>query len=37
MKLEGLDPKHPSQFCVLTVAEVAAFPVFGYKSPEFFQ
>lgn len=22
MKLEGLDPSHPSLFCVLTVAEV---------------
>ena len=22
MKLEGIDPKHPSLFCVLTVAEV---------------
>ncbi|KAM6045289.1 lethal(3)malignant brain tumor-like protein 4 isoform 2-T2 [Chlamydotis macqueenii] len=25
MKLEGLDPEHPSQFCVLTVAEVQAY------------
>lgn len=22
MKLEGIDPNHPSQYCVLTVAEV---------------
>ncbi|XP_061870516.1 lethal(3)malignant brain tumor-like protein 3 isoform X2 [Colius striatus] len=25
MKLEGLDPEHPSQFCVLTVAEVQGY------------
>ncbi|NXS56828.1 LMBL3 protein, partial [Brachypteracias leptosomus] len=25
MKLEGLDPEHPSRFCVLTVAEVHGF------------
>ncbi|NXD14967.1 LMBL3 protein, partial [Nothocercus nigrocapillus] len=28
MKLEGLDPEHPSRFCVLTVAEVV---VQGYR------
>lgn len=27
MKLEGLDPCHPSLFCVLTVAEVKVLPV----------
>lgn len=26
MKLEGIDPLHPSMFCVLTVAEVTAQP-----------
>lgn len=25
MKLEGIDPKHPSLFCVLTVAETKGF------------
>uniref|UniRef100_A0A8C6ZP97 SAM domain-containing protein n=1 Tax=Nothoprocta perdicaria TaxID=30464 RepID=A0A8C6ZP97_NOTPE len=25
MKLEGLDPEHPSRFCVLTVAEVGGY------------
>ena len=25
MKLEGIDPKHPSLFCVLTVAEVRGY------------
>lgn len=33
MKLEGLDPEHPSRFCVLTVAEVVALPIFDSKSP----
>lgn len=27
MKLEGVDPQHPSKFCVLTVAEVAGFRI----------
>ncbi|XP_023229945.1 lethal(3)malignant brain tumor-like protein 3 isoform X1 [Centruroides sculpturatus] len=27
MKLEGLDPKHPSMFCVLSVAEVCGFRI----------
>ncbi len=26
MKLEGVDPLHPSMFCVLTVAEVTHIP-----------
>lgn len=25
MKLEGIDPSHPSLFCVLTIAEVCGF------------
>jgi hypothetical protein len=35
MKLEGIDPQHPSKFCVLTVAEVCGFRIRlhfdGYK------
>lgn len=27
MKLEGLDPKHPSMFCVLSIAEVCGFRI----------
>lgn len=37
MKLEGLDPEHPSRFCVLTVAEVVALPDFDSKSPYIFR
>lgn len=33
MKLEGLDPEHPSRFCVLTVAEVGDIPIFDSKNP----
>ena len=35
MKLEGVDPQHPSKFCILTVAEVLGFRIRlhfdGYK------
>lgn len=35
MKLEGLDPSHPSLFCVLTVAEVRVIMfVYGFDSAE---
>lgn len=27
MKLEGIDPKHPSLFCVLTVCEIRGFRI----------
>lgn len=37
MKLEGLDPCHPSLFCVLTVAEVVVLLVlYGCCSPDFY-
>lgn len=36
MKLEGLDPCHPSLFCVLSVAEVKVLIVLhGCCSPDF--
>lgn len=30
MKLEGIDPDHPSLFCVLTVAEVKGVYLLSY-------